>query len=43
MTLDILVGFGGLFLVGVGAMVVWWLLGRAEKAAKEKKASSPKP
>jgi hypothetical protein len=43
MTLDIIVGFGGLFLVGVGGMVVWWLLGRAEKAAKRKKAGSPSP
>lgn len=43
MTIDIIVGFGGLFLVGVGAMVVWWFLGRAEKAEREKKAGSPRP
>ncbi|HEX7546329.1 MAG TPA: hypothetical protein VF368_06350 [Gemmatimonadaceae bacterium] len=43
MTIDIIVGFGGLFLVGVGAMIVWWLLGRAEKTAKEKKIESPRP
>jgi hypothetical protein len=43
MTIDIIVGFGGLFLVGVGAMVVWWLLGRAENAEREKKAGSPRP
>ena len=41
MTLDIIVGFGGLFLVGVGGMVVWWLLGRAERAERENKAGSP--
>jgi cbb3-type cytochrome oxidase subunit 3 len=43
MTLDIIVGFGGLFLVGVVGMIVWWLLGRAEKAERDKKAQSPRP
>ena len=41
MTLEIAVAFGGVFLIGVGLMVVWWIAGRAEKAERDKRAGSP--
>ena len=43
MTLEIAVAFGGVFAIGMGLMVVWWIAGRAEKAEKEKKAGLPRP
>ena len=43
MTLEIAVAFGGVFLIGVGLMVAWWIVGRAEKAERDKKAGLPRP
>jgi hypothetical protein len=42
MTLEIAVAFGGVFAIGVGLMVVWWVAGRAERAETAKKAGSPR-
>lgn len=43
MTLEIAVAFGGVFAIGVGLMVVWWIAGRTEKSERENRAGSPRP
>lgn len=43
MTLEIAVAFGGVFAIGVGLMIAWWIAGRTEKAEREKRTGSPRP
>ena len=41
MSIDVAVGFGGVALVGVIAMVVHWLLGRRESANRRSAGNYP--